>query len=135
MLRYVDHHSRTDQSFERDLVDRPAPFGEVDRRVEMGAAMLRGRDAVGGVEEAGLGHAVGEHLELELRRRGRPVQRVGVVSMTQVDEPIVAEVQRVRGPGADRDDRGDDDARDHGAPRVVPRPPAGRSGLRTRCSA
>ena len=38
--RHVDHHRRADQPGDRDLVDRLASFGEVDRGVEMGAAML-----------------------------------------------------------------------------------------------
>ena len=65
LLADVDDHRRTDQSVERDLVRCPAPGREVDRRVEVSPAVLRSREAVGRVEEAGFEAAVSELLELE----------------------------------------------------------------------
>ena len=65
----VDHDRRPDQPFQRDLIDRLAALREVDRRVDVGAAVLGGGEVVRRVVVAGRRHAVGDLVQLERRRR------------------------------------------------------------------
>jgi hypothetical protein len=60
----VDHDERQDQLLERDLVDREAAIGEVERRIDVGAAVL---------DQMPAAHVVAVRLE-----RGDALEREGV---------------------------------------------------------
>ena len=83
---HVDDDARGDESFEWYLVGGVLSLGEVDRCVEVSAAVLRRRDGVGRVEVPTLGVPVKERFLLETGGRGRPVDRVLVIGVREVDE-------------------------------------------------
>ena len=95
--RDVDDDARSDQTLDRNLVHRGAALEEVDRRVDVGAAMLRRRQPVRGVEITPLGHAPRRALQPK-PRFGRPVDRrllegVGQVDhLALVDRPLLCAV-------------------------------------------
>src|SRR5881296_2716515 len=92
LLGDVHHHRRPDQPVEGDLVGRPAALGEVDGGVEVRPAVLGGREVVGGVPVAALGHPVRHRLEREGLGR-RPVDRPRVEGMGQVEQPGALQVE------------------------------------------
>src|SRR5262249_1732852 len=57
-----------------------------NRGVQMRASMFGSAEGEGGVKEAARRVAVSELLELEGRRRGRPIDRLLVEGMGQVDD-------------------------------------------------
>ena len=87
LLGHVDAHRRADEPLERQLVDGFALLGEVTRGVDVGAAVLGAHEAVGGVVVALLGDAgrFGDQLEAVF---GRPVDRLGVEGMREVDQSV-----------------------------------------------
>ena len=84
LLAHVDDNARPDQLAHRQLVGRQRAFGEVDRGVEMGAAMLGRRKVIGGVVVAPVRMARKNGLLIERLRR-RPIDRLSVERMGQVD--------------------------------------------------
>ena len=92
----VDDEARADHLVDRDRVGGRRALGEVDRRVEVGAAVLGRREVVGGIVPAALGVAVEHLLQLE-HLGGRPVDRVLVERVRQVDPPAGREILRRAG--------------------------------------
>ncbi len=84
-LAHIDDDARPDQVSERNLIDRPPPFGEVNRRVQVRAAVLRRRERERLVVIAAVGHALRVDVQFEALL-GRPIDRVLVVRMAQIDE-------------------------------------------------
>ena len=75
----------------------------MDRRVEVGSAVLRGREIVRGVVVALLGDAIGDFFQLE-RFRGGPEDRLIAVVVREVDQRAVRPrrpVGRARASGRD----------------------------------
>ena len=93
LRRHVDDDGGRDQLLERDPVRREAALGEVDRRVQVRATVLWRGERVRSVEPAARGRAEGELLELEPGRRRRPVERLGVVRVRQVDQPVAGQIR------------------------------------------
>jgi hypothetical protein len=91
----VDDDDGPDQPIERHKLQRLAVTREMDRRIEMRAAVLRHAERVGGVEESGGGVAEMQLLELEVRGRRRPEYRCGVVGMREINEAIALQVERL----------------------------------------
>src|SRR5687767_15186455 len=61
----VDYNSRSDELIERNLVTRIFPFREVNRCIEMCAAVLRGTERICGIEPSALRAPERESVELE----------------------------------------------------------------------
>ena len=86
---------------QRDHVDGIPSLEEMDRCVDVGTAVLRGAEVVGGVVVAALGVALEAGLELEARF-GRPVDRLGIEGMGQVDDgALVHGGRRIDAPAAE----------------------------------
>ena len=105
---HVDDHRRRHELLERDLLGRAAVLREVMRRVEVGSAVLGRAQRAGGIEEAAGGRAAGLLIELELRRRRRPVERArhrtratdrrsGISDRSRVWAVRIADAQRTAG--------------------------------------
>src|SRR6187402_1484605 len=84
-LRHIDHNGWADQPVERNLVDRLMPLGEVDRRIDVRAAVLGGEEAIGRVVIPGWRHAGSVVAKLKAFRCG-PVDRLRVVSVREIDD-------------------------------------------------
>ncbi len=82
--RDVDHDGLSDQVLEWNIGRGARAFGEVDRRIEVGAAMLRGAEGLRRVPARG-GSALAHHFQRE-GLRGRPVDRRIVEGVREVDD-------------------------------------------------
>jgi hypothetical protein len=91
---HVDRDRRSDDLAQGDLVGGVALGREVDRGVEVRAAVLRAFEVVGGVVRAAFGLAVGDLGQLEALR-SRPVDRLCVERLAEIDQPGVGEVDRI----------------------------------------
>src|SRR5881227_4018039 len=76
LVRHIDDHSRSRELCERDRLYGWFPLAEVDRRIDMGTAVLGSAECVGHIEIAALGVAVRQGLEFKLGGSGWPVDRV-----------------------------------------------------------
>ena len=92
----VDDDGGRDKAGDGDLVGAGMSFGEVERAVEMRAAMLAGAVACGGVEVSARGWTPGVLLPLEAVSGG-PIEGVLVEGVGEIDEVGVREVNDVRG--------------------------------------
>jgi hypothetical protein len=113
----VDDDGWRDELLQRNLIDGDAVLVEVDRRVEVRAAVLRRCVEIGRVEVAARRRPVRELLQLEAARRIGPVKRVLVEGVTEVDEVVVREVDRRRG-----EERSEEERRDQHAAHISNRP-------------
>jgi hypothetical protein len=105
LLGHVDDNARPDQLAHRQLVGRQRAFGEVDGGVEMGAAMLGRRKIIGGVVVASVRMARKNGLLLERLRR-RPVDRLSVERVGQVDPSTSRHILSLGGQGERQAERG-----------------------------
>ena len=84
LLRDIDARARTNQPLERHLIDRLPPFEEMNRRIDVRAAVLGAHEPVGGVVVALLGNACRLANQLEAIF-GRPVDRRCVEGVREID--------------------------------------------------
>src|SRR6476660_10298520 len=68
------------------------PLAKVDRRIEVLSTMLRRRECERGVEPAARCGSVRQRVELERRRRRRPVERLRVERVREVDDAELAQI-------------------------------------------
>ncbi len=80
---HIDEHRGADQILEGDLIDGSSALSEMNGRIDVRAAVLRGREVVRGIEVAIVGQTLGDLLQPE-GLGGRPEQRVLVVAVRQI---------------------------------------------------
>src|SRR5690606_144053 len=90
-----------DELRDRNRVERPAPLGEVDRAVEMGAAVLVGRESAGRIPVAAF-RLRPDVLAVPEAGGIRPVDRLFVEGPGQVDELRLVGNQARSGRGGRR---------------------------------
>jgi len=82
----VDSDTGSNQAFDRNLIQRLAILGKVNRRIDVGAAMFGHFQAIRGVVVPArrLSRLLEDEPELLL---GRPYNRVRPEGMSEIDEP------------------------------------------------
>src|SRR5215813_3883009 len=89
----IDQRPGRNQLADWNLVGAFAALGKMDRRVEVGTAVLGRAEGVRRVEVSARGLAVRQLRQFEIRGRGRPIDRFLIERMAQVDHPGSSEVQ------------------------------------------
>ena len=97
----IHAYRRGHQAFERYLVHARASLCEVDRRVDVCAAVLRRAKAVRSVPPSLWVHALDAPLELEALLAG-PVDGVGIERMREIDQAAVRKRHALRPAGGER---------------------------------
>ena len=107
---HVDDDRIADELVERNLIDRAVALCEVNRRVDVRAAVLGGREVVRGVVVALRRDAVGDLVEPEALSR-RPEDGLFAVVVREIDERAGRPARRIRWPRTSRCQDGHEDNR------------------------
>ena len=92
----VDHDRRTDKLFQRHGFQCKFALREMDRCVDMRAAVLGRAEGVRAIEITGRCVTVGEAPELEISAFGWPINRFFVKRLGEIDQAIGAGVEGMR---------------------------------------